>query len=942
MDKDAAEDLELVEEQKVDWKSIFAKPPPDVHRRPKRQPITLAEAVSVRVIKSKEKEEKVQEKEKRNKSSAPVQPSFHHKPAKRPDLDRTTHNPANGEALQKKGVERRRERPKEMSKLKTAILEERAHVTHQLSSEHQHQTSLASTSTPNTVSSQADALPAQIKTAKDARAVTLRQYHKRAPHTTNTPSTKDWKPFEIPQNFNPLLLHHIITPQYLDLVSSMLEKLGTYQARASASGHVGKRKKGNRFVSGLSHSLRSLTLRRSKMIILAMDIEDSTSVQALTSALWAEKTKIQLAAPTTSQSSTSAHFNALREQLGLSTWTGHSGSSISDVPFLFVPSRRLLAKYIHKRMPCSAVSIVNVDGAHEEWKRLHEEILPLLSSLSSEMVSAQLSQSSDLQRKYFDGIHRIQQLTIEEIFESQSASHKTSPHPNQSSLYRSRSLFSLLSSPKDISTELLDAMELKRPGTLKLFNSAAHSHFESDLPKESDLSWINESGKRRVAVRMTTGMEKRSEEGFESFAPSLSSTGSLTTEAFFLSISKDTKEGPIADGATEGVCDEMEPSQIDTQFEDLNLLPCYQQPFILKTSPSASSFPTLWSPWMCSKEGIQGKTPNALFLVFLWYPSFVECVNHAGGDLQDQAASEPTHSVTLLIHLPDPESSGLISTEPEGNQIGDEDEGSEDEDDDGEEVEEETQIFAPLPSANVPPSTDATAFIVNLEQSDITRSYISRIARETRGLVLRAAASPSLLQLSLPQFFVYPRPTMDLSNITALNITQSEPSPIKTPLPSAKLPPPPAFDSIREIILFVQLLPPYATLPPPSSQKRALIFTPHFQLWPALVTAPTHVIRINKDATIFDLTGRIAKKVQMAPKNIQISICGVPLSLLLEHPAFAPPKSASPTHEEEHSDAQSRAEDIPEEKQKKGFLSLPIDYFGCINNFSTLLASPRR
>lgn len=944
------------EEKKVDWHQIFAKPPPDERRRPKRQPISLAEAVSVRFVKPKDKEDDKEGREKdKNISSVHRPSSKSHQPSKSVDV-RKMYNPATGAETEKKRVEKKRERPNELSKLKTAILEERAHHSLQLTPSSSQPILVTSEIISTATSSSKEASIVHIKTEKDARTVSLLKYGKEAstkPISSVPPSRdsiKGWKPLDIPRNFNPLFLHHIITPQYLTLVSSMLDKLVTYQVRAAANGNVGKRKKGIRFVSGLSHTIRSLSLRRSKMVIIAMDIEDSTSLQALVSTLWAEKLKIQLSSFNASPELLAA-FNAistsLGAQTGISSWTGHSSASLADVPFLFVPSRRLLAKYIHKRIPCSAISIVNVDGAHEEWKRLYEEVLPSLTSMASNMFMTQFLQASTLQSSQKHAPFRMN-LLLEEVAAKQKRSKAKAVSPSQDTSYVSRLVHAFDGELSTLSDDLIRAIEKKKAGISKILSTATHRHFEAHLPKETDLNWSEEQAKRITAVRV---MIEEAIEGLDKNTPLSPSLGSLTAEVFPLRINhySNSDSDLLGDTAAHSI-----DGDIDSNFQAFPILPCYHQPFILKTKHDSSSFPTLWSPWCATKPRADEIRPNALLIVLTWFSSFIGCINKdihldsaASVDEMQLEMSKPLLSLSVLLHLPHSESPSPIDSTDLHLNLNQENQEESDEEGEEEAISDDEEIDENVAESTPPASNDALTFKINLEQSESTKLYLKRLSSDAKGLIQSSFASFFLLRASLPLYF------QSLTLVpSSWAIAQS--CPIGPPSTSKKgeSTQSPIFDPEQEAIFFVQLAPPRNqpqkhSTPASSASSRVkdrFDFVPPIQQTPSLLNAQTHVIRMKRTDTIFNLIGKVAKAVQMAPKNVSLSLCNVPLSLLIHSQPLSTPSTSSNTSQdglEQAKKVEIEKVDEGEGDSKKAFLSLSIESIPCLTHLSTLLASTR-
>lgn len=949
----------------MDWHQIFAKPPPDERRRPKRQPVSLAEATSVRFVKPKEKEDDKEGREKEKKELSSHRPSSKPHPPARADGVRKMYNPATGAEVEKKGVEKKRERPNELTKLKTAILEERAHLSLQLTPSSSQPIIVTSESISTATSSSKEAPHVHIKTVKDARTVSLQRYRKDPSAKTKSSAPpsheakRGWKSFDIPRNFNPLFLHHIITPQYITLVSSMLDKLVTYQARAAANSNAGKRKKGIRFVSGLSHSIRSLSLRRSKMIILAMDIEDSTSLQALVSTMWAEKLKIQLSsfnAPPELLSAFNAISTALGAQTGISSWTGHSNASPSDVPFLFVPSRRLLAKYIHKRIPCSAISIVNVDGAHEEWKRLSEEVLPSLASMASNMLVTQITQAVKLQRSQELAQCRMN-LVMEEVAEKQKKNKGKPGSPPQGISYVSRFLCSFNGTTSILPDSVLAAAEKKKAGISKTLSSASHRHFEAILPKGGDLDWSEELGSRISAVRVMIEEEKESNESGAHFSPSL---GTLTAEILPIRLGSNNHQAHLAEDDASAYLSEVE---IDTNFEAFPILPCYHQPFILKTKHDASSFPTLWTPQSATKKRADGIGPNALLIVLSWFSSFIGCISKEGnlgstseGDEVQTELSKTLLTQSVLLHLPPSEStSSSDSIDTHLNLDEFQGESSEEEGEEESNTDEE-EDSSPSLESQIPTAIEAPSFKVNLEQSESTRLFLRRLGRDAKGLFQSSFASFFLLRASLPLFF-HPQ-ELDPSSWAILNALPTTPSSNTAKSKSSGATSSAPFDPQLELILFVQLAPQQtqqlkplkgelASSPHHQAHKDRFNFVPPFQRYPSIASSHTHVIRMKKTDTIFELIGKVARAVQMAPKNVSLSLCDVPLSLLTPPHHISSLNSSTIVSDKEETQGNTEGIEKVEEgedsqvENKKAFLSLTIESISSLTHLSTLIASTR-
>jgi ribosomal protein L7Ae-like RNA K-turn-binding protein len=353
----------------VDWKDLLKGPSPSAQgeaRRPKRSPISVGEALSFRVVKKK-KPFSANELEKTGKGIASrnsIPPPALRRP--HPTSSNIMINPATGEAIQKQGKVKSNTRPKKPSKLKMAILEER---------EDQHLMAPESLSTyalpligplnpqiGNQDETSDDFVKShefppkltkvgnrtvELKTDRDRRVAQLKATPKQEVHLTKI-GANGWR---TTSNIFPLLFHNLITPQLNEQVENMLKKLSIYHYRAKAlkDKKPSKAKRGLRFVAGFSQCLRTVVLKRCKLLLVAPNLDEGEGEGGL------DGVTMRLV----------------------------KFAKMSKIPFLFVLNRRKLAKCIGINVRVSVIAIVNVDGCNEEYDRLKhlDGDLQLLSAI---------------------------------------------------------------------------------------------------------------------------------------------------------------------------------------------------------------------------------------------------------------------------------------------------------------------------------------------------------------------------------------------------------------------------------------------------------------------------------------------------------------------------------------------------------------------------------
>jgi selenocysteine insertion sequence-binding protein 2 len=398
---------------KVKWNEVFRSSdilPPGQKRKPKRSTISVAEAVVFRVVKKTGHTTPMISEKTASKLNT-IQPPPNRKNASK--AGNILVNPATGAAIERRGKEKINTRPPKPSKLKMAILEEREDI-------HGMAASSSGVPTPISAASMAHQLPkdpsneqpnspksgeispnfakfgsrtVELKTERDHRIAHLRSLKK--PSDSQNGSHKS----RSTSNLFPLLFHNLITPELNDLTEEMLKKLAVFHYRAQAlkAKKPSKAKRGMRFVAGLSQCLRSVALKRAKMVLLAPNMEESESEGGL-------------------------------EAMILRT---AQLSKIHHIPLLFVLNRRKLASCINVHVRVTAIAIVNADGANEEFTRL--QTLANTNSLLSAFkykkeVDDALLLSQTISQKSIDSSFAPTEATDSDI-ENENAKQAFSPLP---------------------------------------------------------------------------------------------------------------------------------------------------------------------------------------------------------------------------------------------------------------------------------------------------------------------------------------------------------------------------------------------------------------------------------------------------------------------------------------------------------------------------------
>lgn len=918
--------------------------------------------MSVRVVKTKKGDATSEGEEKTQKKK--TGPTPQHRPAAPSKPGVKMYNPATGEEVQKTGVVRGSQRPKKPSALKGSILEERAHLSGTTPSENtiQHprhpnntnekgeeadegEKNAKNLETANQASSSSIlAKKVEIKTERDARIVSLQKYDRVSPLSAGNRDEKE-------KNVSlllPMFHSHLITMDLMNKVHSMLEKLTTYQARAKSASKIEKRKKAQRYVCGLSQTLRSVQLGRSKMVILAMNLEQ---LEGLESMIWA-LLSMCLSIPPRDTS------NGLLAVEG--NW---------KVPLVLVPSRRWLAKCVKKKIAISAVSILSLDGAHQEWAEVKTTI-GFDSTSNEEKLLAKLTNEEKTKKdgdgekstffgqtrlesaipyslralsaiKYASQLKELLRIETEEKLQISSegelllnpinieASTSDTEISNRRFYIRrvlmeasgtkskkihsnvSRYVLTDPSGAKSISTDLLAhiisemrqypnsesgkrALEFILPSNEP---TKHHSHFEPivtypmdpDLPQEDIINLMS-------SFRM--GVEAN-----QNFAVSLS------LFAFPLLFEPSTStEAPLP-----------------IVFPQIHILPCYQQPFNLVmdsfNDKNGDSWKKSFNPFFVPSIASHGtKYANSVLLVALLHGSWTDCAEIVAGGI----AEEIFDSVSILIRLPS--SPEMKNMEPISMDI-------EKELKDREELATCTQeeIEADFENdfdfdsdSEEEEMTSSKGDNSVLNQSDSSKRFISRMQRVAE--MTESEEFKTVSSFGSSSHFISLFLSNSLSNASKSRIPTHiiQASLLKRALPlhfgkfekmrslESLFAPPVSSES--HWILFAQAIPQNGIDQSKkfAGSEESLIPS---NLFPSLLTTPTHIIRLPFTATVFELIGSIAKELQMAPKNVSLTVGGRTLK----------PKE----------------EKYVENSKPKPFLSLPLSAV-LFSNFATIIASPHR
>lgn len=331
----------------------------------------MAEAMDIRIVKKKATN-KANESANRGNEVQRVQPA----PAahvKRPATNPSPLmvNPATGEAIASRGKERTESKPHKPSKLKMAILEERQDSyssSLELKSEEEvaqmeslvEQRGMVLERVAKKSAARQHKPVAVPKTERDVKIAGL----KKLPKVSDSQPTGSGRSNS--SRIFALLFHNLVTPQLNDLVYNMLQKLSVFHYRALAlkQKKPSKAMRGKRFVAGFSQCLRSVVLKRCKLLLLVPNVEPGEGEGSL------DEMTLRMA----------------------------KFAHLTQTPFLFVLTRRKLAAAIGIHVRTSAVAILNPDGCNEEFEKIRTLFLPSHVALAAIRYKKEIQDVMELVR----------------------------------------------------------------------------------------------------------------------------------------------------------------------------------------------------------------------------------------------------------------------------------------------------------------------------------------------------------------------------------------------------------------------------------------------------------------------------------------------------------------------------------------------------------------